>query len=205
MTTHPIKRYVERRQRDQIAYTTWFSWWGGWISAGHCWDQLNGKRPEFAHGEVIHAPGGLDAVLVGCRIPDERPAEPVRRDPITVHGYIGGSDDLTMRLANAYYKRQQPGQGVYTGLTWIADIEDYPNQYADGTEAGPYYCPVAGGMSGGPVIDVNGTPIGILITQNGMADLDSDGDNDHSFDFVSLADIWDALQSPQHTAGVTRA
>ena len=205
MTRHPIQRYVDRRRPDQIAYTTWFSWWGGWISAAHCLDQLDGKPPEFARGSIIHSPGNLDVVLVGCRIPDKRPIEPLRKEPIDVYGFVGGTHQLTQRHANVYTKRTSPGQDGYNGLTWIADVRDYPKEYAEGTEAGPYYCPVAGGMSGGPVMSPAGDPYGVLITQNGMADLDSDGDNDHSFDFVSLADVWDALQYPQPEAGVLHA
>lgn len=80
---------------------------------------------------------------------------------------------METRTARTYFERG--------GGQWIAHIFD-PDE------------PVVVGMSGGPVIDVaTGQPVGITITRNSPADLNSDRDPDESADFIALSVVWDAL------------
>ena len=161
-------------ERSFQTFATFFRLWDGWATAGHCLTETNGLLPPFAEGEADSWPDGLDAALIGCRLPDAAPPAPEEGQRVVAMGYPAGSRHLETRNGAVYISRL-PGQ-------WIVKMDDADE-------------PVVTGMSGGPVIDAaTGEPLGILITRNSPADLDSDGDADESYDFTALADVWAALR-----------
>lgn len=170
-----IRRYFHNEHNFQC-YTSWFAYWGGWISAGHCLTDAHDHLPDFVHGQsVVSWPDGLDAALVGCNPPISRPTEPLIGQDVIIQGYPAGSRQMEQRTGRIYFERS-PGQ-------WIAHIFE-PDE------------PVVTGMSGGPVIDAQtGQPIGITITRNSPADLNNDRDPDESADFIALSAVWDAISA----------
>jgi len=169
-----IRRYFHNERHFQC-YTSWFAHWAGWISAGHCLTEAHDHLPDFAAGQEFTSwPDGLDAALVGCRLPMTRPADPVIGRDVIIYGFPAGSNHLAQRTARVYFERS-PGQ-------WIAQIFE-PDE------------PVVTGMSGGPVVDAEtGLPIGITITRNSPADLNNDRDPDESADFIALSSVWEAMK-----------
>lgn len=171
--TSDIRRYFHNERGFQC-YTTWFSHWGGWISAGHCVSEAMGHAPDFTKGACLTWPDGLDAALVDCDLPATSPPSPIIGQSVILKGFPAGSRSLESRGGRIYHERQK-GQ-------WIVHITE-PDE------------PVVTGMSGGPVIDVaSGKPIGIIITRNSPADLNNDKDPDESADFIALSDVWNALK-----------
>ena len=170
-----VHRHFHNRDRIQT-YSTWFDCWDGRISAAHCVESAGGRWPYLPAGDHgVLRPNALDAALLGCEVPRERPAAPVPGQAVSVFGYPAGSRFLEARRGSVYARRY-PGQ-------WILKI-DAPAE------------PVVVGMSGGPVIDdATGAVIGILITRNSPAQIDHDPENDESCDFVPLSAVWDALQA----------
>lgn len=172
--TVEIRRYFHNQQHFQC-YTSWFAHWGGWISAGHCLTEAQDHLPDFASGEFIKWPDGLDAALVDCNLPEIRPTDPVIGQDVIMKGFPAGSRTMESRTGRVYHQRM-PGQ-------YIAHIFE-PDE------------PVVTGMSGGPVLDAKtGKPIGIIITRNSPADLNNDRDPDESADFIALSSVWDALKA----------
>ncbi|NNC36233.1 MAG: serine protease [Acidimicrobiales bacterium] len=172
--------FVRRHFYNEAGFQTYgsfFNAWSGWITAAHVLDEAKGLLPPFADGIIDKWPVGLDAALIGCTLPDDKPSAPASGQRIKCIGYPAGSAHPAERHAQVYMER--PGQPD----TWIAHILQ-PDE------------PVVTGMSGGAVIDTqSGLPIGIIITRNSPADLNNDRDPDESLDFVSLAGIWQALQT----------
>lgn len=167
-----IRRHFYNERGFQC-YASFFACWGGWITAGHCMTETNDLLPPFAKGDLTSWPEGLDAATLGCTLPSTRPADPVIGQKVVCKGFPAGARQLEQRRGKVYFERN-PG-------TWITHIE-MPDE------------PVVTGMSGGPVIDVStGQPIGVIITRNSPADLNNDRDPDESYDFISLAAIWDAV------------
>lgn len=179
--TLEVRRYFHNEHHFQC-YTSWFSHWGGWISAGHCLTDAHDHLPDFVANEpVTKWPDGLDAALVGCTLPAKRPPKPIIGQDIIIQGYPAGARQIEHRTGRIYFERN-PGQ-------WIAHIFE-PDE------------PVVTGMSGGPVLDAATLePIGITITRNSPADLNNDRDPDESADFISLAAIWDALSNQKSQSG----
>lgn len=176
-TKPDIRRYFHNERGFQC-YTSWFAYWGGWVSAGHCVSEAMDHTPDFASGDCVTWPDGLDAALVGCHLPDTPPPAPQIGQAVILKGYPAGSRSLETRQGKVYYERLA-GQ-------WIAHITS-PDE------------PVVTGMSGGPVLDAQtGEPIGIIITRNSPADLNNDRDPDESADFIALSAVWDALQKREH-------
>jgi len=170
-----IRRYFHNHDNFQC-YTSWFSHWGGWMSAGHCVTEAHDHVPDFTSGKTISWPDGLDAALVGCKLPSGRPPAPMIGQDVIICGYPAGCRTMEQRTGRVYYER---GAG-----SWICHIFE-PDE------------PVVVGMSGGPVLDARTLrPIGITITRNSPADLDNDRDPDESADFIALSAIWDALAKP---------
>jgi len=168
-----IRRYFHNHSGFQC-FTTWFAHWDGWISAGHCVTEAQDHVPDFTNGTVTSWPDGLDAALVGCRLPAARPSAPIIGQDVIICGYPAGCRSMEQRTGRVYYER---GAG-----SWICHIFE-PDE------------PVVTGMSGGPVLDARTrTPIGITITRNSPADLNNDRDPDESADFIALSAIWDALK-----------
>ena len=170
-----VKRHFFNEAGFQT-YGSFFSAWDGWITAGHVLDESKDLLPPFANGEVVKWPAGLDAATIGCVIHQESPKDPVPGQTIHCIGYPAGSAHPARRDSKVYMER--PGNPD----TWIAHVLS-PDE------------PVVTGMSGGAVFDTaSGQLIGIIITRNSPADLDADRDPDESFDFVSLAGVWRAVQ-----------
>lgn len=164
-------------ERGFQTYGSFFEYWDGVITAGHVMSDTNDRLPPFAMGPLISWPDGLDAALLGCRMPASAPQRPQIGQEILCLGYPAGSAHMAKRHARVYLQRPNAPD------TWIAHILE-PDE------------PVVTGMSGGPVIDKGtGTPIGIIITRNSPADLNNDRDPDESLDFVSLAGVWQAVKS----------
>lgn len=169
-----IRRYFHNERGFQC-YTSWFAHWSGWISAGHCLTEAHDHTPVFTTGKAISWPNGLDAAMVGCALPAQKPAPPAIGQDVILYGFPAGSRTLEQRTGRVYFERM-PGQ-------WIAHIFE-PDE------------PVVTGMSGGPVLDAKTkTPIGIIITRNSPADLNNDRDPDESADFIALSAVWDAMQA----------
>ncbi len=175
--TSGIVRRHFYNERGFQTYGSFFSCWGGVITAGHVLSEAQDKLPPFARGPVDTWPEGLDAALIGCSLPATCPQIPTAGQRVKCIGYPAGSRHIEERQAKIYMKRPNAhGQ-------WIAHILS-PDE------------PVVSGMSGGAVIDLHSAqPIGILITRNSPADLNNDRDPDESFDFISLASVWTALNS----------
>lgn len=174
----PIETNVQRHffnQRGFQTYGSFFPLWGGHITAAHVFDASGELLPPFANGRVENWVGGLDAALIGCQVPHQCPPAPRPNEDAYCIGFPAGSSHPAKRHAKIYITR--PG----TDHVWIARITT-PDE------------PVVTGMSGGVVVNGDGHPIGILITRNSPADLNNDRDPDESFDFVSLAGVWHAIQ-----------
>ena len=171
-----IRRHFYNERGFQC-YASFFAHWEGWITAGHCMTETNDLLPPFANGDFSTWPEGLDAAMLGCRLPAQRPADPIIGQKVICKGFPAGARGLETRHGKVYFERN-PG-------TWIAHIE-IPDE------------PVVTGMSGGPVVDaLSGEPVGIIITRNSPADLNNDRDPDESCDFISLAAVWDAAMKSE--------
>ncbi len=184
----PLIRELEVRrhfynQPSFQTYGSFFAHWGGWITAGHVLTSAADIIPPFANGHVQSWPLGLDAAVMGCTLPSQPPKPPRMGQRVIIKGYPAGSRYLEERQAKVYYERKSATE-FGSSSTWIAHIL-LPDE------------PVVTGMSGGVVVDAQSNiPIGILITRNSPADLDSDQDPDESCDFVALSDVWHALSNP---------
>lgn len=173
--TFEVRRHFYNETGFQT-YGSFFAHWDGWITAGHVITEAKDLCPPFAHGEMQTWPGGLDACAIGCTLPAIAPEPPRAGQAIIIQGFPAGARHIEERKGLVYFERS-PG-------TWIAHIQA-PDE------------PVVTGMSGGAVLDAaSGEPIGILITRNSPADLNSDRDPDESADFVALCDVWHALAAP---------
>jgi hypothetical protein len=179
ITSEPVRRHFYNERGFQT-YGSFFAWWDGWITAGHVITEAADLVPPFCQGDCITWPDGLDAALIGCTLPLIAPDPPRAGQDVIIKGYPAGSRHIEERRGAVYFERS-PG-------TWIAHIKT-PDE------------PVVTGMSGGMVMDAQTEfPIGILITRNSPADLNSDRDPDESADFVALCDVWHALQKPDLVA-----
>jgi len=174
-----IRRHFYNEQGFQC-YASFFAYWEGWIGAGHCLTDTHDLLPPFARGKLTSWPGGLDAALMGCRLPRHKPAAPIIGQRVIMKGFPAGARTMETRRGHVYIER-----GAGSG-TWIAHIET-PDE------------PVVTGMSGGPVVDVDsGEPIGIIITRNSPADLNNDRDPDESCDFIALSEVWETVSRGQN-------
>lgn len=168
-----VRRHFFNAQRFQC-YASFFAHWDGWMTAGHCMTDAQDHIPPFARGNMIKWPDGLDAAMIGCRLPSQAPRAPKIGEAVIAEGYPAGSRTLEQRRGKVYFQRS-PG-------TWIMHIET-PDE------------PVVTGMSGGRVRSIEtGEVLGIIITRNSPADLDRDRDPDESCDFTALYDVWTAVK-----------
>ena len=172
-----VRRHFFNEDNFQC-YASFFAHWGGWITAGHCMTDALDHVPPFAtvaktNPSVNKWPDGLDAALIGCRLPSKQPRAPRVGEEVIAEGFPAGSRHLEQRRGVVYFERA-PG-------TWIMHIKT-PDE------------PVVTGMSGGRVRSVKtGEVLGIIITRNSPADLDRDRDPDESCDFTALSDVWSAV------------
>lgn len=187
-----LKRYFYEGTVGQAPGTYW-TLWGGHISADHVYTEQNQTVPPFAQGNVLAGGHTVDACLIGCdAIPSQRPREPERNERIFVYGYPGGSNEISPRIAEVYIKRQTPANS-YETPTWVAKIAEWPDDVTKDSDEGIYYEPVRVGMSGGLIMSEAGEALGILVGDSGPWHEDADGDLDQVLDFVALADVWDVL------------
>ena len=178
-----IRRHFYNESGFQC-YASFFAFWDGWVTAGHCMTDVQDLLPPFTKGELTSWPGGLDAALIGCRLPSQKPEAPIIGQRVIIKGFPAGARTMETRRGHVYIER-----GAGSG-TWIAHIEQ-PDE------------PVVTGMSGGPVVDADsGEPLGIVITRNSPADLNNDRDPDESCDFIALSSVWQAIQNSQNTNSV---
>lgn len=189
---NPFGLFPEQHETAQIAgsFSTWFKYWGGIIGAAHsveAWPKNRQHWPAWTKGKpLILRPAGLDVALFGCTLP-KRPPQALRNgDRVRLRGYPAGVTDPThyeIRNGIAYMDRPEE--------TRKGDAPSWIVQFDDGSVL------AVGGMSGGVGTSVlpGGAEVvtSIIITQNSRADLDGDGDADHSSDVTELIDVWTAV------------
>ena len=187
-----VLKWLYKDNQTRNSGTCW-ELWGGHVTADHVFLGARRNLPHFARGSAIRAEGIIDAALFGCTIPPQKPRLPIRGEVVTVSGYPAGCGTLEHRYATVHAHRNSRGDPNYSTPTWVGKIDQpTPPHLPDDT----LFDSVYGGMSGGLVSASDGTPLGILVTQNGLADLDGDGWTDDSFDFVALADVWEVFNAP---------
>ena len=177
----PARKHPDVKQQGYV-YGSLFAHWGGWVTAGHVLYDANHNRPPYANGDVTYKPGKLDAALVGCRLPDTPPPEIKEGDEIIVSGFPAGSASPATREGAAYiYRKPETWEEKEFGR-WIIRI-DTPTE------------PVVSGMSGGVAINAaTGDIVGIITHSNSPDNIDTDSEDDHSLDIVSLRDVWHAIK-----------
>ena len=178
-----------RRWFTGMSWCTYFPLWDGYATAGHCHDEIavGGMAPPFLAGKSVStAPGLIDAALYGVTFPKSAPRALQEGESVETIGYPAGSDTLTYRKGDAYFKRSNGGDDYKTG-GWIIVLEAGPRPTFERE-------PVVGGQSGSPGLSSAGEPLCIVVNQNGLVDLNSDGRADNSFDCVSLRDAWSVLK-----------
>ncbi len=185
------RRYF-RMTNTSANHGTFWPIWGGWITADHVHTGAAHLAPPFAGGDIMRSPDIIDVCMYGTKKP-LRPRDIQPGERLEVFGFPGGSEFLSVRFGKVHAKRTSGGSPGYSQPTWIGHIDDRPAPYGPDQEIGSMYEPVVGGMSGGLVQAPDGEALGVLVTQNGLADLDGDGDSDNSFDFVALADVYDVF------------
>ena len=181
-----LKHFDVTRGVSDTAYGTYWKHCGGWFTADHVHTAMNLEAPKFIRGNVVRAPGVIDAVWYGKKWSCEAPISPKLGMAVYVLGYPGGSDKLTLREGIVHFHRDVSGSEGYQIGTWIVVFEPRGNAGISG-EA------VVSGMSGGIVTDTDLNPVGILVTQNSPADLNGDGVLEQSVDIVGLDDAYQVL------------
>jgi len=184
---HIVETHSMTRGFENNAYGTYWAHCGLWVTAGHVHSETLGATPSPVAREAI-AGFEIDAAFYGERWECEAPPDLKEGQSVWIAGYPGGSDALAMRRGEVYIKRNASGSDGYEGATWIV-VFPKNNLAAWLSE------PVAGGMSGGIVIDAESRePFGILVTQNSPTTLQAFGNDPvHSSDVVSLRDAHDLL------------
>jgi len=173
--THDITRGFENN-----AYGTYWKHCGVWVSAGHVDRETRGAVPPPVDGATLSSID-IDAVFYGRTWTCETPQDMVEGQKVWIAGYPGGANALALRGGVVYLKRSSSGSDGYSAPTWVV-------VFPKSNLASWLSEPVAGGMSGGIVIDAETfDPIGILVTQNSPTTLPSFGEV-HSSDVVSLRD-----------------
>ena len=181
-----VKRFDVTRGVSDTSYGTYWKHCGGWFTADHVHTAMNLEAPKFVRGDVVRAPGIIDAVWYGKKWSCAAPLNPKVDMPVYVLGYPGGSDKPTLREGTVHFQRVESGSPGYQTGTWIVVFEHRENAGISG-EA------VVSGMSGGIVTDYDFNPVGILVTQNSPADLNGDGELEQSVDIVGLSDAFHVL------------
>ena len=178
------------RYHRSVTYSTWFILGkdlnGKDIICGaahsvEVWPESRSDWPEWAQDYPSHEihirPNGWDIVFFGTPHMGLDVVDLEVGDDITIRGYPAGVTVLTspeVRTGKAYLDRDENGDGIPDSLIIV---------FKDGEED------AVGGMSGGPVTKlVDGVEkIGAaLITRNGAADVDQDGDEEGSSDVVEI-------------------
>lgn len=196
---NPFGLFPEQHETDRIAgsFSSWFECWDGIIGAAHsveAWPEDRNQWPEWTKGkDLILRPAGLDVSLFGCTLPKRPPPALRNGDRMRLRGYPAGVTDLThyeVRNGTAYIERPED--------TRKGEAPSWIMQFDDGSVL------AVGGMSGGvgTTVLADGAEVitSLIITQNSRADLDGDGDQDHSSDVTELLDVWTAVMSERQTS-----
>lgn len=181
-----VKLFDVTRGVSDTSFGTYWKHCGGWFTADHVHTAMNLETPKFVRGNVVRAPGIIDAVWYGKKWSCAAPINPKLGMAVYVLGYPGGSDKPTLREGTVHFHRTESGSEGYQTGTWIVVFEPRGDAGISG-EA------VVVGMSGGIVTDYNYNPVGILVTQNSPADLNGDGVLEQSVDIVGLGDAYRVL------------
>jgi len=195
-TPNPFGLFPEQFETERIAgsFSTWFECWDGIIGAAHsieAWPEDQKLWPEWTKDKnLVLRPAGLDVALFGCTLPKRPPPALRNGDRVRLRGYPAGVTDLAhyeIRNGIAYMDRPEDTRKG-EAPSWIV-------QFDDGSVL------AVGGMSGGVGTTVlpDGSEVitSVIITQNSRADLDDDGDTDHSSDVTELIDVWMAIKQDQ--------
>ncbi|MCF6221645.1 MAG: transglycosylase SLT domain-containing protein [Robiginitomaculum sp.] len=183
-------KYDVRRYFSGSAWGSYWRIWGGWITADHVYTANLGATPYYARGEICRSYGEIDAVLYGGALPATTPRSPMDGERVYILGYPGGSDKPSLRTGRVLFQRTASGSDIYTYPAWIVVIDNPPKKQTRFAQIFANTEPVIGGMSGGLVVSHDMRDLGVLVTQNGRADLNNDGILDDSADFSALSDIW---------------
>jgi len=185
ITTHLKDAHNIARGFENGAYGTYWKHCDVWVTAGHVDRETRGARPAGVNGENVSSID-LDATFYGRSWSCPAPEDVTEGQAVWIAGYPGGSDTIALRSGVVYIKRSSSGSDGYVDPTWVVVFPK--NNLASWLSE-----PVAGGMSGGVVIDADTrAPVGILVTQNSPTTLPSFGEV-HSADIVSLYDAYAAL------------
>lgn len=184
-----LKRYFHEGTTGQAPGSFW-TLWGGYITADHVYKEQNHTPPPFASGNISSGNPVIDACLMGCdNIPSRHPRAPIEGERLFIYGFPGGSNTVSPRIGTAYLKRSSSVTD-YDTPTWIAKIDEWPNGVTGDMPEGVFYEAVTVGMSGGLIMAEDGTPLGVLVGDSGPWHEDADLDLDQVLDFVALSDIW---------------
>ena len=180
-----LGNYTLTRGFENNAYGTYWQHCGVWITAGHVHaETLGATPPPLPRAAITH--GDIDAAFYGTKWTCGVPQDLTEGQRVWIAGYPGGANAVALRSGVAYIKRSSSGSDGYSEPTWV--IVFPKNNLASWLSE-----PVAGGMSGGVVIDADTLePVGILVTQNSPTTLPSFGEV-HSADIVALYDAYRVL------------
>jgi len=183
-----VESYSMTRGFINNAYGTYWNYCGVWITADHVHRETLGGVPENVVGDAVKQESFIDATFYGNDWTCENPEDFIEGQDVWMAGYSGGNEELAVRRGQVYLKRSSSGSDGYENPTWIIifpknGVNSILNE------------PVAGGMSGGIVVDAEtNLPLGIIVTQNSEAEIQGFG-SVHSSDVVSLKDAHNALIS----------
>lgn len=156
------------------SYGTFFKLKNSYFTAAHVIDGALGKKPEFEPNDKswTHAINGMDISISNIKSVLNYDFPIVQSGcNLIVIAYPARDMDYEVLEGVSYIQRAEANK------QWIGIIEN-PNE------------PVVGGMSGGIVLaSCRGEkyrPAGVLVTQNSKTDIDGDGQDEKSFDFVSI-------------------
>lgn len=184
---HLIENHSILRGFENNAYGTYWRHCGLWVTAAHVHKETMGATPAPVDRNP-HVGFEIDAAFYGDEWTCGAPTDLQEGQGVWIAGFPGGANSLAMRRGEVYLKRSASGSDGYSEPTWIVVFPK--NNIAAWLSE-----PVAGGMSGGIVIDAESLePMGILVTQNSQAVLQAFGpDAVHSSDVVSLHDAYNVL------------
>lgn len=188
-TFTPTQKYISsvvsdfniRRHFDGHAYGTFWDDCGVTMTADHVLAQMVDEGETFVGKRVSRSFGVIDAAHFG-KWSCEAPREPIIGEKISVIGYPSGSTHAALRRGEVYLKRTDSGSPGYNQPTWIIVFHDDE--------------PVVGGMSGSLVISEDGTPLGVLVTQNSPTYFHKFKSEKHGSDFAALHDYWKYVLEP---------
>lgn len=180
--------------RGAWAFGTFWPFRGGYVSAGHVFEEMQGQVPPFAKPPVYSRAGTItdregkkiDAAFYGVDFSGD-PPPPLRVGMMIVCEAVKGSDK-NLTTVRGVVEMRRPNQGRGT-LSWIV-------RWLDGVY------PKIVGESGGLISDAEtGEAVAILITQGANnVDMDGDGDKDETSDVAELRPAFLAAKEASQTA-----